>query len=82
MKNLEFSELAKWMDFNNFVYSNKGPQDLRVLYLSGPDPENYIDTFFKNGLIIENIWALAANENTFYDAIESMAMVADDKLKL
>lgn len=63
---LSDEEVASWEAFYDSVIGRKKPSQLRVAYLSGPNPENDISVFVKNGILPENIWAFES-DNKLYD---------------
>ena len=81
-EDIDFKVLDNWLQFNNSICFTKKAENLKVLYLSGPNPENDLEEFLKNGVIIENIWALEFNDTLFEEAVESMSCFWTDKLKL
>ncbi len=68
---LKDSEIEKWEHFYNSIIREKIPSDLRVAYLSGPNPENDIEVLVENGILPENIWAFESDNKTYDNAIIS-----------
>lgn len=61
-----------WSDFYECNCIPKSANDLKVLYLSGPEPYNDIDVLCNNGIRLENIWAIESDRATYEKAIESL----------
>lgn len=61
-----------WLEFYESHCSKKKPSDLKVLYLSGPEPLNDIEIFLDNGISIHNIWAVEAEKNAYNSALEKL----------
>lgn len=61
--------LNNWIDFSYSIYGTKKPQDLKVAYLSGEEPENDIDILLRLGVRIENVWAVEKHSDSFNSAI-------------
>lgn len=66
-QSVDDSYLENWCEFANSVYSGKLPNQLRVVYLCGPEPENDLSILLDLGLRIENIWAIES-DGKFYSA--------------
>lgn len=59
-----------WSSFSDSCYEVKRPEDLRVAYFSGPEPENDLNQLLSLGVRIENVWAFEADKNTYKKALE------------
>lgn len=46
--------------------------ELKVLYLSGPEPSNDIEILCNNGIILENIWAIESDKKIYKEALKSL----------
>jgi hypothetical protein len=57
--------IEKWEAFYDSVTQSKNASNLKVAYLSGPNPENDLRVFCDAGILPENIWAFES-ENTLY----------------
>lgn len=64
-------EITRWESFYESIIRKKKPCELRVAYLSGPNPENDIEVLVKNGILPENIWAFESNNNIYNNAVIS-----------
>lgn len=65
------SEIEKWESFYESIIKKKKASELRVAYLSGPNPENDIEVLVRNGILPENIWAFESDNKTYTNAIIS-----------
>jgi len=68
---LSDTEINHWESFYDGIVGQKKPSDLRVAYLSGPNPENDIEVLVSNGILPENIWAFESDNQTYNDAVIS-----------
>lgn len=65
-------EIKRWESFYESIIKRKKPSELRVAYLSGPNPENDIEVLVANGVLPENIWAFESDNKTYSQAIISV----------
>ncbi|MFC7348292.1 hypothetical protein ACFQO9_16355 [Chryseobacterium zhengzhouense] len=65
------SEIDKWEAFYESIIKKKKASELRVAYLSGPNPENDIEILVNNGIMPENIWAFESDNKTYTNAVIS-----------
>jgi hypothetical protein len=68
---LNEKEINNWESFYESIIGKKKPRDLRVAYLSGPNPENDIEILVSKGILPENIWAFESDNKTYTKAIIS-----------
>lgn len=68
----DVSYLDNWLSFADQFYSNKKVRDLKVAYLSGPEPGNDLKILLNLGIRIENVWAFEGENNVYKDAIKSL----------
>lgn len=66
---LSDEQINKWEIFYSSIVQNKMPSDLKVAYLSGPNPENDLKELVELGILPENTWAFESDKKTFDDAI-------------
>ncbi|GEA06578.1 hypothetical protein KUL42_13390 [Alteromonas sp. KUL42] len=64
-KQLTDATITRWEAFYDSVVQDRSPANLKVAYLSGPNPENDLRVLCKAGVLPENIWAFES-ENTIY----------------
>ncbi|MGL9728964.1 hypothetical protein [Enterococcus sp. DIV0756] len=63
---IDSSILADFCGFINRTNETKYPEDLKIIYFCGPEPENDLNIMLKLGVKIENICAIE-QENTLYN---------------
>jgi hypothetical protein len=69
---LFFGGKNSWLKFYDSICIPKTATELRVLYLSGPEPLNDIEVLCNHGIRLENIWAIESNKSTYEEALESL----------
>ena len=52
--------------------NKKKASGLKVLYLSGPEPQNDINVFLKYGILINNIWAIESDKKIYESALQNL----------
>jgi hypothetical protein len=70
-ENLSDVTINRWEEFYDSIIQSKNPQNLKVAYLSGPNPENDLRELTKHGVLPENIWAFESDAKTYNDAVIS-----------
>lgn len=60
----------QWSAFSDGCYGTKRPNELRVAYFCGPEPENDLIELLKLGVRIENIWAFESDQATYQHALK------------
>lgn len=68
---LNEKEVKHWDDFYESIVGHKSASDLRIAYLSGPNPENDVEVLVKSGILPENIWAFESDNKTYSKAVFS-----------
>ncbi|HVZ44603.1 MAG TPA: hypothetical protein VHA82_12405 [Ramlibacter sp.] len=58
-----------WAEFSESSYGAKGPDELRVAYFAGPEPENDLHELLRLGVRIENVWAFESDQTTYKEAL-------------
>lgn len=81
VKSAERMFLEDWVDFADDSYGTRTPQNLKVAYFSGPEPENDLQVLIDLGIRIENVWAFESEEKVYSAAIEK-AQIAYPTLKI
>lgn len=80
-ENVEFISEYNWLFFGGknswfqFFENNCKPKEadeLKVLYLSGPEPYNDIEILCNNGIRLENIWAIESDKKIYEQALKSL----------
>jgi hypothetical protein len=72
LNNADESVLDDWRIFAKNVYGKKSPEQLKVAYLCGPEPENDLEILVDLGVRIENVYAFESDKNYFKEAIKSI----------
>lgn len=67
------SELTEWVAFQTAMIGRRKPDELRVIYLCGPEPMNDLEVLLSLGVNPHNVWAIESNEHIFRDALESIS---------
>jgi hypothetical protein len=63
---------SQFLEFYQSQIGSRRPRDLRVLYLSGPEPLNDLEVLLSLGIIPQNIWAVETVPDLYADAIEQL----------
>ncbi|WP_345867832.1 hypothetical protein [Shewanella algae] len=63
--------ISRWEGFYDSIVSSKKASDLKVAYLSGPNPENDLTEMTNLGILPENIWAFESDTTTYNEAVIS-----------
>jgi hypothetical protein len=66
---LREKEIDQWEQFYLSNIGRKKPRDLKVAYLSGPDPINDLEVLTSCGILPENVWAFESDNKTYDEAI-------------
>lgn len=66
------SILDDWRVYAKNVYGKKNPEQLKIAYLCGPEPENDLEILIDLGVRIENVYAFESDKTYFEKAIESI----------
>ena len=70
-KQLTDETIERWESFYDSIVQSKSPANLKIAYLSGPNPENDLRIFCQAGVLPENIWAFESENTTYSDAVVS-----------
>jgi hypothetical protein len=68
---LDDETIRSWETFYDGLLQSKTPADLKVAYLSGPNPENDLQELVSLGVLPENVWAFESNDRIYSAAVES-----------
>jgi len=63
---------SKWKDFYKTHYKSKNTKELKVLYLSGPQPQNDLDILLNKGILPQNIWAIEGDKNLYKKGVNNL----------
>ncbi|WP_341714704.1 hypothetical protein [Limnobacter sp.] len=61
--------ICRWEAFYDSIVQSRTPSNLKVAYLSGPNPENDLRVFCDAGVLPENIWAFESENTTYSEAV-------------
>lgn len=64
--------LADWDEFHKMHVRPKKAGELKVLYLSGPEPFNDMEVFREYGVRLENIWAVESDKKVYEQAVAAL----------
>ncbi|NER79220.1 MAG: class I SAM-dependent methyltransferase [Leptolyngbya sp. SIO1D8] len=63
--------IVRWESFYDSITQRRRPENLKVAYLSGPNPENDLQELMNFGVLPENVWAFETDPSTYEDAVWS-----------
>jgi hypothetical protein len=63
--------IERWESFYDSIIQSRTPENLKVAYLSGPNPENDLRVLCEAGVLPENIWAFESENSTYSEAVVS-----------
>ena len=69
---LDTAAFVKWKEFADICYGQKRPEELKVAFFCGNEPENDVKHLLNLGVRIENIYAFEQNKKMFKEAVESL----------
>ncbi len=69
---LKDETVQNWRNYYESIVSMKKPSQLRVAYLSGPNPENDLSVLVKLGILPENVWAFESDSDLYASALRSI----------
>jgi hypothetical protein len=69
-KTLNNGVLEEWCGFAASEYGTKSASDLRIAYLSGPEPENDLSILLSLGVQIPNVWAFEQEAKIYAEALK------------
>lgn len=69
---LSDESIKHWEELYDSLIHKKKAKDLKVAYLSGPNPENDLQEFVKSGILPENIWAFESDLKTYNKALAAI----------
>ena len=71
------SDLAEWRRLWTSCLGQRRPEDLKVCYLSGPEPLNDFNVLCSLGVLPSNIWAFESDKDVFDKAVSELGDKAD-----
>lgn len=69
---LDDSVYEDWKRFGDISYGNKRPEELKVAFFCGPEPENDVNHLVRLGVRIENMYAFEYDRDCFRTAVDSL----------
>lgn len=63
---------VKWKEYADICYGKKNPEELKVAFFCGNEPENDVHYLLRLGVRIENIYAFECDKNIFNEAVKSL----------
>ena len=61
-----------WKRYGETVYGTKRPEELKVAFFCGPEPENDVNHLVRLGVRIENMYAFEYDKDCFKAAVDSL----------
>lgn len=71
-EHLDINTFVEWKKFADICYENKKPENLKVAFFCGNEPENDVRHLVRLGIRIENIYAFESDKTSFKQAVESL----------
>lgn len=62
----------EWGRFFETTVRSKAPEDLRVLYLCGPEPQNDLAVLTRLGVLPQHVWAIESADKLYKQAVEQL----------
>lgn len=69
---LDYDVFTKWKEYADICYGKKRPQDLKIAFFCGNEPENDVKHLLNLGIRIENIYAFESENKLFKAAVDSL----------
>ncbi len=61
--------IIRWENFYESIIQSRKPENLKVAYLAGANPENDLQALMAFGILPENVWAFETDSSTYEDAV-------------
>ena len=61
--------IIRWENFYDSITQSRKPENLKVAYLAGSNPENDLQALMAFGVLPENVWAFETDSSTYEDAV-------------
>lgn len=68
-ESLDIDILNSWVSYSEQIYGSRRADELSIVYLCGPEPENDLDIMVSLGVKIENVWAIESETESYKSAI-------------
>ena len=69
---LDIETFVRWKEYADICYGERKPEELKVAFLCGNEPDNDVRHLLRLGLRIENIYAFESDNNSFKEAVNSL----------
>jgi hypothetical protein len=70
IQDLDDTVCDQWCAFANSSYGKREASDLKIAYLSGPEPENDLTVLLALGVHVSNVWAFEQDTKLYAAALE------------
>lgn len=70
-KKVSFNYISEWEHFHYSFTGVRKPEDLKICYLSGPEPSNDFGELINLGFHSQNIWAFENNKSIYEKAVQT-----------
>jgi hypothetical protein len=67
---LDDTVCEEWCAFANSSYGTRKASDLKIAYLSGPEPENDLSVLLSLGVHVSNVWAFEQDASLYASALK------------
>ncbi|MBD5420943.1 MAG: hypothetical protein HDR47_06905 [Bacteroides sp.] len=71
-ENLDIPSFVEWKKFADTCYQQKKPEELKIAFFCGNEPENDVRHLLKLGVRLENISAFECDRKLFQEAVDSL----------
>lgn len=71
-EHLDINHFIEWKKFADICYGDKKPENLKVAFFCGNEPENDVRHLIRLGVRIENIYAFESDKSSFRQAVQSL----------
>ncbi len=71
-EDLDIEAFVKWKEYADICYGHRSPQELKVAFFCGNEPENDVSHLLRLGVRIENIYAFECDSKLFKEAVNSL----------
>jgi len=69
---LDIEAFIQWKQYADICYQTKKPEELKIAFFCGNEPENDVKHLLGLGVRIENIYAFECDSNLFNQAVKSL----------
>lgn len=69
---LDIEAFVRWKEYADICYGERRPEELKVAFFCGNEPDNDVKHLLQLGIRIENIYAFECDNNSFKEAVKSL----------